>query len=111
MREQGKKVGLLKLRCMRPFPSEDIREALQGVKAVGVLERDIDHGCEGVVYTNVNSALIHANQVPKTVNFIGGLGGRSILKGDIEQAFDLLLRQAAGEPASQAVNFVKLGCL
>jgi pyruvate ferredoxin oxidoreductase alpha subunit len=111
MREQGKKVGLLKLRCMRPFPSEDIREALQGVNAVGVLERDIDHGCEGVVYTNVNSALIHANQVPKTVNFIGGLGGRSILKGDIEQAFDLLLRQAAGEPASQAVNFVKLGCL
>lgn len=111
MRAEGKKVGLLKIRCMRPFPAEDIRQALRGVKAVGVLEKDLGHGYEGVVYTNVNSALIHAEQPPKTFNFIGGLGGRSILKSDIANCFDKLLRQAAGEQQDQVVDFVKLGCL
>lgn len=111
LRSQGKKVGLLKIRSMRPFPAEDIREALKNVQAVGVLEKDLSHGYEGVVYTNVNSALIHGDSVPRTVNFIGGLGGRSILKGDIAQCFHTLFRQAAGEPQEQIVNFVKLGCL
>lgn len=110
MREEGKKVGLLKIRCMRPFPSKEIAEALQGVQSVGVLEKDISHGYEGVVYTNVNSALVHTAQPPKTMNFVGGLGGRSILKSDIEGCFDKLLRQAGGEAFDEVVHFVKLGC-
>ncbi len=110
LRAEGKKVGLLRIRCMRPFPEKEIIAALQHVKAVGVLEKDIDHGCEGVVFTNVNSALMRGTTKPATFNFIAGLGGRSILKGDIAQCFDKLLRQAAGEPQSPTVEFVKLGC-
>lgn len=111
LRAEGKKVGLLRIRCMRPFPVNEIVEALKGVKAVGVLEKDIDHGIEGVVYTNVNSAFMRAEHKPATFNFIAGLGGRSILKSDIENCFTKLLRQAAGEVQSQSVEFVKLGCL
>ncbi|WP_301861270.1 hypothetical protein [uncultured Megasphaera sp.] len=111
MREAGKKVGLLKIRCMRPFPAEDIRQVLKSVSAVGVLEKDLSHGYEGVVYTNVNSALLSMDSVPKTVNFVGGLGGRSILKQDIAECYDMLLRQAAGESQKERLAFVKLGCI
>ena len=79
MRDEGKKVGLLRIRCMRPFPVQEIVDALKGVKAVGVLEKDVDHGFEGVVYTNVNSALMRAADKPATFSFVAGLGGRSIL--------------------------------
>ena len=95
---------------MRPFPVQKIIDALKGVKAVGVLEKDVDHGFEGVVYTNVNSALMRAADKPATFSFIAGLGGRSILKSDIENCFAKLLRQAAGTPQSPTVEFVKLGC-
>lgn len=110
MHDEGKKVGLLRIRCMRPFPVQEIVDALKGVKAVGVLEKDVDHGFEGVVYTNVNSALMRAADKPATFSFIAGLGGRSILKSDIENCFAKLLRQAAGTPQSPTVEFVKLGC-
>ncbi len=110
MRNEGKKVGLLRIRCMRPFPVQEIVDALKGVKAVGVLEKDVDHGFEGVVYTNVNSALMRAAAKPATFSFIAGLGGRSILKSDIENCFAKLLRQAAGTLQSPTVEFVKLGC-
>ena len=110
MRDEGKKVGLLRIRCMRPFPVQKIIDALKGVKAVGVLEKDVDHGFEGVVYTNVNSALMRAADKPATFSFIAGLGGRSILKSDIENCFAKLLRQAVGTPQSPTVEFVKLGC-
>lgn len=110
MRDEGKKVGLLRIRCMRPFPVQEIVDELKGVKAVGVLEKDVDHGFEGVVYTNVNSALMRAADKPATFSFIAGLGGRSILKSDIENCFAKLLRQAARTPQSLTVEFVKLGC-
>ena len=57
LREQGKKVGLLKIRCMRPFPVKEIVEVVKNAKFVGVLEKDVSFGFEGVVYTDVCSAL------------------------------------------------------
>ena len=38
LRAQGKKVGLIKIRSFRPFPSEDICEALKNVKAFAVMD-------------------------------------------------------------------------
>ena len=52
LREQGKKVGLLKIRCMRPFPSKEVAEIVKNAKFMGVLEKDISFGFEGVVYTD-----------------------------------------------------------
>lgn len=90
-REAGKKVGLLKIRCMRPFPAEEVAEALKGAKAVGVLEKDVSFGYEGVVNTNVNSALKARGVTVPTACYVGGLGGRSISKEDIQGIFDQLL--------------------
>src|SRR5574344_3173765 len=87
LRAEGKKVGLLRLRYIRPFPNEEIAKALKNVKAIGVLEKDISFGNEGTVYTNVNSALKKANLTLRSSNYIAGLGGRDICKDEIKDIF------------------------
>ncbi|MHB1419854.1 MAG: pyruvate ferredoxin oxidoreductase [Bacillota bacterium] len=57
LREEGQKVGLLKIRLARPFPKEEIREHLQGIEKVAVLDRNISLGQEGIFTTEVKAAL------------------------------------------------------
>ncbi|MHC5161491.1 MAG: pyruvate ferredoxin oxidoreductase [Planctomycetota bacterium] len=94
MREQGKPVGLLKIRYMRPFPTEEVVAACAPVKRVGVLDKDISFGHEGTVFTNVNSALCRSGNSFQVINFIGGMGGRDVPKEDIEQMYRRLLEDA-----------------
>ena len=93
LREQGEKAGLLRIRYMRPFPNEEIAKAVKNAKAVGVLEKDISFGNEGTVYTNVNSALQKAGINIPTSDYIGGLGGRNISPGEIENIFEELKQE------------------
>ncbi|MCW2276822.1 transketolase C-terminal domain-containing protein [Heliophilum fasciatum] len=108
LREQGQKVGLLKIRFMRPFPHEEVARALRHARAVGVLDRDISFGYEGTVFTNVNSALIGNKVVPPALNFIAGLGGRDIGVEDIEKMFERLAAAMDGK-AAKRVEFIHLG--
>lgn len=89
-REQGEKVGLLRIRYMRPFPNEEIANVIKNAKAVAVLEKDISFGNEGTVYTNVNSALQKAGMNIPSSNYIGGLGGKNISPQEIEKIFEEL---------------------
>lgn len=103
LREKGKKVGLLRIRYMRPFPNEEIAAAVKNAKAAAVLEKDISFGNEGTVYTNVNSALHKANVNVPTSNYIGGLGGKNISADDIEKIFDELSEERA------KIEFIGIG--
>lgn len=103
LRAKGQKVGVLKLRYLRPFPEEEIRAAIKNAKAVGVLEKDVSFGYEGTVYTNVNSALYKTERRIPSYNFIGGLGGRDITKENIEEMFQQI--QLGGE----FIQYVGLG--
>ena len=85
LRSLGKKAGLLRIRYMRPFPDEEIVEALRNVKAVAVLEKDISFGAEGTVFTNVNSVLKKSGLGLPCVNYIGGLGGKDISADEIRE--------------------------
>ncbi len=87
-REQGEKVGVLKIRYMRPFPKEEVVNALKNAKAVAVLEKDISFGSEGTVYTNVNSALLAGGVQIPTQNYVGGLGGKNISEEEINSIFE-----------------------
>ncbi|MBE5968601.1 MAG: pyruvate ferredoxin oxidoreductase [Lachnospiraceae bacterium] len=102
-REKGEKVGLLKIRYLRPFPNEEIAAALKGAKAVAVFEKDISFGNEGTVYTNVLSAMQKGGLAPKTSNYVGGLGGKNVSPEDIEKIFDDLKEEKEG------VNFIGIG--
>ena len=103
LREQGEKVGLVRIRYMRPFPNEEISQAVQNAKAAAVLEKDISFGNEGTVYTNVNSALKKFGVEVPVSNYIGGLGGRNISEEEIKTIFSSLKTNPSG------VKFLGIG--
>lgn len=90
LRLDGKRVGVLRLRYLRPFPNEEISSIVKNAKAIATLEKDISFGNEGAVYTNVNSALQKAGINLPSSNYIGGLGGKNISPQDIEYIFSAL---------------------
>jgi pyruvate ferredoxin oxidoreductase alpha subunit len=77
-RKQGKKVGLMRLRLFRPFPTEEIVKQLSGVKKVAVLDRANSLGAGGIVAQEVKAALLNSPRKPKVFEFIAGLGGKDI---------------------------------
>lgn len=79
LREQGFRIGLLKLRVFRPFPHIKIAEALRDCKAVAVLDRSTCPGGFGApLFTEVRSSLYDDVKRPRIVNYVYGLGGRDI---------------------------------
>ena len=78
LRLQGKKVGLVKIRCYRPFPYEEIWEAIKRARVVGVMEADFSMGSEGAVGMDLKAKLYGKPDAPQVIDFIAGLGGREI---------------------------------
>ena len=87
MRAEGKKVGLLKIRVFRPFPSGDLAQALSGAKRVAVLDKNISLGSKGAVALEVKDAL-YGSGIP-VYDYIIGLGGRDVRKKDIKEVVAL----------------------
>ena len=78
-REKGVKAGLVRLRLVRPFPFQELKEYLRGRKALAVIDQNISPGSGGILYNEVTSALYHEPERPGAVlSFIGGLGGKDI---------------------------------
>ncbi len=88
LREEGHKVGALKIWMFRPFPKAQIQRYLNGRKAVVVLDRSASFGAEAPLYEAVKSALYNATLKPQMGSYVYGLGGRDILAGDIRKAFE-----------------------
>lgn len=91
LRANGKKVGLIKLRIFRPFPMEEIAQALSKVKAVAVMDKaEGFSNAGGPLFVDVRSALYDLENRPKTINYVYGLGGRDIKTDDFDTIFDQL---------------------
>jgi len=87
MREQGKKVGFLRVKFFRPFPTEEIQKVLGKAKGVAVIDRDYSYGSPsfgGVLFHELRSTLYPLKERPLMLNFIAGLGGREIMVRDID---------------------------
>src|SRR2546422_10090411 len=98
MRAKGKKVGLVRLRWFRPFPTEKLVAALSKAKAVGIIDRDYSFGSPvgtGVVANEIRAALYNADRRPPLLSFICGLGGREVTLEDVYKAVDLCSAAAA----------------
>jgi pyruvate ferredoxin oxidoreductase alpha subunit len=93
LRSQGKRAGLIKLRFMRPFPESELREATQGLKALGVFDRSIAMNRYGPVFTEVRGAL-RASKMPLT-DHIGGIGGRDLTLEDMRAIYSVVERSVA----------------
>lgn len=97
-RAQGKKVGLLRLRLLRPFPTQAIAQALAGRAAVAVLDQNLAPGLGGITYQEIAAALYGEKQRPALVSVVGGLGGKDISAAEFDVIFSDMERAAAGDP-------------
>lgn len=92
MRERGVRAGLLKIRMFRPFPEEEIAEALKKVKALAVMDKAEGFSAVGgPLGAEIKSALYGRPEAAKIVNYIYGLGGRDVKADDIEKVYNDLL--------------------
>ena len=95
LRSRGERVGLLRLRLIRPFPQQELQWLLDGRRGVAVIDQNISLGKGGILFAEVASALC-GRPAPPLLSFIGGLGGRHFQR----QEFDhILARMRAAEHA------------
>ncbi len=97
LREQGQKVGFVRLRWLRPFPTEEVIQTLSRFKAVGVVDRDYSFGSPndgGVLYNEIRSALYGAATRPPILGFICGLGGREVTIPNVVEMLETTAKAA-----------------
>ncbi|MDH4155478.1 MAG: pyruvate synthase, partial [Nitrospira sp.] len=88
-REAGRKVGLLRLRMIRPWPADAIRHALNGKRTVAVLDQNLSAGQGGILFQEIAACLYHEPLRPRALcSFIGGLGGKNISEGEFLAIFE-----------------------
>jgi len=103
MREQGYKVGMLKPRVFRPFPAEELVDALKHLKAIAVMDRSISFGAmgnAGPLFLELLAALqVYGDGRLPVSDYVFGLGGRDIVPSQIETVFHDALKMAeTGRP-------------
>ncbi len=109
LRAKGIKAGLLKIRVFRPFPGEEIAEALKNVKAVAVLDRaESFSACGGPVGSEVKAALYDAKSDVTAVNYFYGIGGRDYTVESATSVFEDLMKIADGSMEPENFKYVGL---
>jgi pyruvate ferredoxin oxidoreductase alpha subunit len=92
LREKGMKAGVLKPRVYRPFPAQEIRDALKNLKAIAVLDRVDAFGIGSTpTFTEIKAALYGITNPPLMINYVYGLGGRDIRLEDIHKVYQRLV--------------------
>jgi len=88
LRAKGEKVGLLKPRVLRPFPGDELVEALSSAKAVAVMDRAETYSTRGgQVFTEIRAAFYESEKRPLIRDYIFGLGGRDTTTREIKKVF------------------------
>ncbi len=107
LRERGEKVGLIKLRVFRPFPKEELIEALKGIKALAVFDRSHSFGgFGGPLFSEIRSALYGSDLSFEVLNYIYGLGGRNISLKEIEGVFSDLKEVVRTGKVRERINYL-----
>ena len=107
LRQQGKRVGVVKIWQYRPFPTREVAAVLSKVKSVGVIDRAVSFGAPyGALCSDIAATKVLAGMQTKIFNPICGLGGRDVKPTDIEGIFETALRHAGGAPIDDPVTFV-----
>ncbi|MEM3730388.1 MAG: transketolase C-terminal domain-containing protein [Candidatus Bathyarchaeia archaeon] len=109
LRSRGVKAGLLRIRTFRPLPVEGIIEALEKVKAVGVMDKSMSFGgYGGQVFQEVRHALYDAPEHPYVVDYIYGLGGRDTNPAQIHEIYKDLQKMVQKKRVEKPINYVGL---
>lgn len=89
LRDKGRKLGLLKIRQFRPFPGKLLRNLLQGLDQVLVLDRNYSPGNGGILYQETKAVLYGMDRSPRVQGFLAGVGGVNISPTDIISIADI----------------------
>ncbi len=107
LREKGEKVGMIKIRLYRPFPADEIADALKNVKAVAIMDRAesyTNHG--GPLGADVMAALFRARSEALAVNYVYGLGGRDVRVADMKNVYKELQKIVDDGDAGETYRFM-----
>lgn len=107
-RGEGIKVGLVKVRSFRPFPSEELRQVLSRAGVVSVFDRALSFGSQGVLATEVKMALYDAQKRPLVQGLMAGFGGREVNIETVRQIVNRARRDLDAGHVSSEAEFVGL---
>jgi pyruvate/2-oxoacid:ferredoxin oxidoreductase alpha subunit len=110
MRREGKRIGLVKMRCFRPFPSEELREMARRYHAIGVVDRNTSYGSAGggIIALEVARALYPLDDRPLLLDFHVGLGGSDVTMRQIRYMADRVLEALERGRVEEEVEWVEL---
>ncbi|MFH1637914.1 MAG: pyruvate ferredoxin oxidoreductase [Candidatus Woesearchaeota archaeon] len=98
LREEGKKVGLIRVRMFRPFPYKEVEKAIEGTGHIAVFDRSFSFGAHPPLFSEICNAVLEMTRKPRLQSCVFGIGGREILEKDIEKVFkDLLSYKVSDE--------------
>jgi pyruvate/2-oxoacid:ferredoxin oxidoreductase alpha subunit len=109
LREKGLKIGLVKLRFVRPWPTDDVASVLSKFKAVGVVETSTSYGGAmrgGNLLHEVRASLYDVPQRPLTTSFMAGLGGEMVPLKEFYYMADILSKMIKDGKAKKTVYWV-----
>jgi pyruvate ferredoxin oxidoreductase alpha subunit len=100
LRAAGERVGLLKIKLVRPFPLEPVRRALSGARKVAVIDRNFSFGASGIFAQEVKACLYGQPGAPAVFGFVAGLGGRDVTEEVLMDIYRRTLESDAPESES-----------
>jgi pyruvate ferredoxin oxidoreductase alpha subunit len=103
LRDEGVKIGAVGLKCFRPFPAEEVAEALAGARRIVVFERAFSVGAGAIVGQNVRAAF--PGVAPPVFDVVAGLGGRPVTRRSLRSLLEDVL---AGEVDPSRLTFLDL---
>jgi len=107
LREEGKKVGMIKLRLFRPFPVHDLKNAIGNVPVIGVMEKCISFGAAGSpIMMEMMTGYYHDEEKPLMANYVVGLGGRDVSPDMIREIYDDLLKIKSEGKVTKTMNYI-----
>ncbi|HIH89006.1 TPA: hypothetical protein HA344_07350, partial [Candidatus Bathyarchaeota archaeon] len=108
LRAEGEKIGLVKLRFLRPFPDTEIREIASNVKAIGVVDRMMNHGTRGGgAFQDIKGALYNSGVKIPIQGFVTGMGGEDIPIDDMYMMGKKALAIAKAKRVEKEVEFIE----
>jgi len=103
-RERGQRVGLVKVKTFRPFPSKVVVQAFKNVKAIGVVDRSVNFGWNnGPLFQEIVGALYQAPTRIPAMSFIGGLAGADLTTGHFGRVIERVADMARGGEPGETV--------
>jgi len=109
LREGGYRVGLLRIRCFRPFPVEQVKETLKNVRAVAIMDRAMSFGGPGgPLFMDMAAVFYGEARRPLLANFIYGLGGRDISVVDFKEAVKAIYGDLEAGAVREPMRYVGL---